>query len=90
MYVKNTNIQNIIIITKFGKKKYTEARFSNNSVIIFGSETEGLPKNFIKKYENKTFRIPMKNNSRSLNLSNAAAIISYEAWKNLNFSGEGY
>ena len=90
MYVKNTNIRNLIIITKFGKNKYTEAKFANNSVIIFGSETEGLPKNFIKKYENKTFRIPMKNNSRSLNLSNAAAIISYEAWKNLNFSGEGY
>jgi tRNA (cytidine/uridine-2'-O-)-methyltransferase len=89
-YVKNTNIQNLIIITKFGKKKYTEAKFSNNSVIIFGSETEGLPQNFIKKYENITFRIPMKNNSRSLNLSNAAAIISYEAWKSLNFSGEGY
>lgn len=89
MYVKNTNVKNLIIITKFGKKKYTEAKFSNNSVIIFGSETEGLPKNFIKKYENITFRIPMRNNSRSLNLSNAAAIISYEAWKNLNFSGEG-
>ena len=90
MYVKNTNIRNLIIITKFGKNKYTEAKFANNSVIIFGSETEGLPKNFIKKYENKTFRIPMRNNSRSLNLSNAAAIISYEAWKSLNFSGEGY
>ena len=90
MYVKNTNIRNLIIITKFGKNKYTEAKFANNSVIIFGSETEGLPKNFIKKYENKTFRIPMRNNSRSLNLSNAAAIISYEAWKNLNFSGEGH
>ena len=44
---------------------------------------------FIEKYKNKTFRIPMLNDSRSLNLSNAVAIIAYEAWKSLNFSGEG-
>ena len=43
----------------------------------------------LNKYKNKTFRIPMLNNSRSLNLSNAAAIVAYEAWKSLNFSGEG-
>ena len=56
---------------------------------MFGSEIEGLPKRFINKYDNKTFRIPMLNNSRSLNLSNAAAIMAYEAWKSLNFSGGG-
>ena len=76
-----------MIITKFGKK-YTEARFNENSIIVFGSETEAS-KPFINNHESKTFRIPMLSNSRSLNLSNAAAIIAYEAWKCLNFSGEG-
>ena len=71
------------------KKKYTEAKFKANSIIIFGSETNGLPKAFIKKNESKSFRIPMLPNSRSLNLSNAVSIIAYEAWKSLNFSGEG-
>ena len=88
-YISNINLKNLIIITKFGNKKYTKANFSNNSIIIFGSEINGLPKNFIEKYKNKTFRIPMLSKSRSLNLSNAVAIIAYEAWKSLNFSGEG-
>ena len=89
LYIKNNSIKNLVIITKFGKKKYTDAQFTNNSIIIFGSETDGLPKYCIEKYKNKTFRIPMLNDSRSLNLSNAVAIIAYEAWKSLNFSGEG-
>tara|TARA_B100000035_G_C20917738_1_gene517029 strand:+ start:32 stop:496 length:465 start_codon:yes stop_codon:yes gene_type:complete len=88
-YIENINKNNLVIVTKFGKNKYIDANFTNNSIIIFGSEVEGLPKKFINKYENKTFRIPMLNNSRSLNLSNAAAIIAYEAWKSLNFSGGG-
>ena len=88
-YCKSIDAANLVIITKFGKKKYTEAKFNENSIIIFGSETKGLPKSFIKKHESNTFRIPMLSNSRSLNLSNAVAIIAYEAWKCLNFSGEG-
>ena len=88
-YCKSIDVANLVIITKFGKKKYTEAKFNKNSIIVFGSETKGLPKPFIDNHENKTYRIPMLSNSRSLNLSNAAAIIAYEAWKCLNFSGEG-
>lgn len=88
-YIENINENNLVIVTKFGKKKYIDAHFTNNSIIMFGSEIEGLPKKFINKYDNKTFRIPMINNSRSLNLSNAAAIMAYEAWKSLNFSGGG-
>ena len=88
-YIENINKNNLVIVTKFGKNKYIDANFTNNSIIMFGSEIEGLPKKFINKYENKTFRIPMLNNSRSLNLSNAAAIMAYEAWKSLNFSGGG-
>ena len=88
-YIENINKNNLVIVTKFGKNKYIDANFTNNSIIMFGSEIDGLPKKFINKYENKTFRIPMLNNSRSLNLSNAAAIMAYEAWKSLNFSGGG-
>tara|TARA_B100000902_G_C27030967_1_gene774478 strand:- start:278 stop:742 length:465 start_codon:yes stop_codon:yes gene_type:complete len=90
LYCQNINLHNLIIITKFGKKKYTDAKFTDNSIIIFGSEITGLPKGFIEKYKSLTFRIPMLSQSRSLNLSNAAAIIAYEAWKSLNFSGEGF
>ena len=86
-YCENIDIDNLIIITKFGKKNYTKANFNNNSVIIFGSEIDGLPKGFIDLHNSKTFKIPMVSGSRSLNLSNAVAIVVYEAWKNLNFSG---
>ena len=88
-YCKSIDVANLVIISKFGKKKYTEAKFNENSIIFFGSETKGLPKSFIKDHASNTFRIPMLSNSRSLNLSNAVAIIAYEAWKSLNFSGEG-
>ena len=86
-YCENIDINNLIIITKFGKKNYSKARFKNNSIIIFGSEISGLPKSFIDLYNSKTFKIPMVKGSRSLNLSNAVAVVAYEAWKNLNFSG---
>ena len=51
----------------------------NDSIIIFGSEVSGLPKKFIKSNESRLFKIPMLKGSRSLNLSNAVAIIAYEA-----------
>ena len=90
IYCKKINMKNLLIITKFGRRNYTEAKFKNNSIIIFGSETSGLPKKFIKDHESQSFKIPMLNHNRSINLSNAAAIIAYEAWKNLNFSGVAY
>ena len=88
-YFKKIDIKNLLIITKFGKRNYTEAKFTDNSIIIFGSEINGLPKKFIEYYKSKAFRIPMLKGSRSLNLSNAVAIIAYEAWKSLNFSSAG-
>jgi tRNA (cytidine/uridine-2'-O-)-methyltransferase len=88
-YFKKIDIKNLLIITKFGKRNYTEAEFTDNSIIIFGSEINGLPKKLIESHKSKAFRIPMLKGSRSLNLSNAVAVIAYEAWKNLNFSSAG-
>ena len=85
-YCKEININNLFIITKFAKMNYTKANFKNDSIIMFGSEVSGLPKKFIKSNENRLYKIPMLKGSRSLNLSNAVAIIAYEAWKKLNFS----
>ena len=57
-----------------------------NSIIIFGSETMVYQNPLLINMKNKTFRIPMLNNSRSLNLSNAVAIVAYEVWRQLKFS----
>ena len=74
-------------ITKFGRKIYTEVYFKKNSYLLFGSETRGLPKEILKRYSKNTLKIPMQKENRSLNLSNAVAIVSYEAWRQLKFSG---
>ncbi len=83
----NLEIKNLFLVTKFGKKYYSQAKFKHNSVIVFGSEISGLPDYILKRYYNSTYKIPMIENSRSLNLSNAVAIVAFEAWKQLKFSG---
>ena len=64
--------------------------FSNKNdeeiYFIFGRETKGLPKEFREKYNNQCLRIPMSDKVRSLNLSNTAALIIYEALRQQNFS----
>ena len=71
-----------------GTMPYHETRFAAGDAIVFGPETRGLPAE-IREHHRMThcLRIPMQQNSRSLNLSNAAAIVVYEAWRQLGFSG---
>ena len=69
-----------------GKSQYSDLIFHENDTFIFGPETKGLPdkildSNFIKA----VLRIPMQQDSRSLNLSNAVAIVVYEAWRQTEF-----
>ncbi|MDD5541714.1 MAG: tRNA (uridine(34)/cytosine(34)/5-carboxymethylaminomethyluridine(34)-2'-O)-methyltransferase TrmL [Acidobacteriia bacterium] len=67
----------------FGSTKaampYTRAQFQSEDYLIFGNETRGLPESFITSHKEIGLTIPMWNDSRSLNLSNAVAIILYEA-----------
>ncbi|MBZ5552551.1 MAG: tRNA (cytidine(34)-2'-O)-methyltransferase [Acidobacteriia bacterium] len=58
---------------------YTQARFQEGDYLIFGNETHGLPEPFIFSHPQMGLTIPMWNDTRSLNLSNAVAIILYEA-----------
>lgn len=68
-----------------GKRKYTEINFKKNSQLIFGSESAGLPSYIHEKWANHFYTIPMQSGKRSLNLSNAVAIVLYEAWRQLGF-----
>lgn len=61
------------------KMAYTQAQFQENDFLIFGNETHGLPEAFIFSHPEIGLTIPMWNETRSLNLSNAVAIILYEA-----------
>lgn len=67
-------------------KPYTEISFTEDDLIIFGSETGGLPAFFHEKYPHLFYTIPMIENKRSLNLSNSAAIVLYEALRQQSFS----
>lgn len=71
--------------TTKAKKLYTDVKYTENSFLFFGKETAGLPESLLNKYQERCIRIPMRNQARSLNLSNSVAIIMYEALRQLNF-----
>ena len=89
-FLENTEDKHYYLITKFGEKNYSDFDFSNKNdeeiYFIFGRETKGLPKEFREKYNTQCLRIPMSDKVRSLNLSNTAALIIYEALRQQNFS----
>jgi tRNA (cytidine/uridine-2'-O-)-methyltransferase len=71
-----------------GTNYYHEVNYQMHDVFLFGPETRGLPDTILKSIEPENLlRIPMIPNNRSLNLSNAVALVLYEAWRQLNFSG---
>lgn len=75
------------LATTRGDKKYTEADFKDEDMIVFGRETAGLPKDFIESNKEWAIRIPMSEDTRlrSFNLSNAANIVLFEALRQLDF-----
>jgi tRNA (cytidine/uridine-2'-O-)-methyltransferase len=77
-------------ITKFGKKYYSSFDYSDvnkDYFFVFGRETSGLPKEIIENNMERCLRIPMNDKVRSLNLSNTAAILVYEALRQQGFPG---
>ena len=76
----------IFAATTKGQKNYTDTSFERGDVLMFGPETRGLPKRILDSLNtDRKLRIPMKKNSRSLNLANAVSIVVYEAWRQLSF-----
>lgn len=87
-YEKNAGGE-FFYITKFGDKPYSSFDYSSISkeyYFIFGRETTGLPKEIVEENKEVCLRIPMNDNIRSLNLSNTAAILIYEALRQQNFA----
>ncbi len=76
------------LIETVGKKNYTDFDYSSlddDHFFVFGRETTGLPKDLLEKNIDKVLRIPQTAKVRSLNLSNTAAILVYEALRQQNF-----
>jgi len=77
----------VYAITTKGRRGYSEVKFNQGDVLLFGSETEGLPNEVMNSVvEQDRLRIPMQPNNRSLNLSNSVSIVAYEAWRQLGFA----
>lgn len=75
------------LATTKGGHLYTDVTYKDEDMILFGRETAGLPRDFIKEHEDTAVRIPMSEDTRlrSFNLSNSANIILFEALRQLGF-----
>ena len=72
-----------------GPRHYAEVGYAPGDYLVFGRETAGLPKGLLEQYRERWLRIPMFNaGARSLNLSNCAALVLYEALRQQGFHGE--
>jgi len=68
--------------------RYDQALFREGDALLFGPETRGLPSDVLNSLPaEQRLRLPMRAGNRSLNLSNAAAVVVYEAWRQLDFAG---
>ena len=79
--------KNIHYFSAHAKQKYTDVEYEGEVYIMFGKETEGLPKELIMENPERAVRIPMLENRRCLNLSNSVAIATYEILRRWDFEG---
>jgi tRNA (cytidine/uridine-2'-O-)-methyltransferase len=82
----NEQPKRVLAITTKTDNFYANTRFQAGDYLLFGSETAGLPEQVRQQIPDQDkIRIPMLAGSRSMNLSNAAAVIVYDAWRQLGF-----
>ena len=78
----------VFALSTRGTTGHDVPNYREGDAFLFGPETRGLPTEVLESYPpEQRLRLPMKENSRSLNLSNSAAVVVYEAWRQLGFAG---
>jgi tRNA (cytidine/uridine-2'-O-)-methyltransferase len=76
----------LFALTTKAQRHYDEVEFADGDAVLFGPETRGLPSTLLSNLAaDRYLRIPMVADSRSLNLSNAVAVVVYEAWRQRGF-----
>lgn len=75
----------LVFITKKASQSYDMISYSDDVYLIFGKETAGLPQDILDSHADRCVRIPMRSEARSLNLSNAVAVVVYEACRQNGF-----
>jgi len=82
------NQPRVFALSTRGRIRHDEPRYRAGDALLFGPETRGLPNEVLEALPiERRLRLPMQPGSRSLNLSNAAAVVVYEAWRQLGFAG---
>jgi tRNA (cytidine/uridine-2'-O-)-methyltransferase len=86
-YLEKEKPASMFFFSKTSHQTYFSAPFVPNCHLIFGSETKGLPQEILTQYASHTYSLPMYSDKvRSLNLSNVATAVAYEALRQISFS----
>jgi tRNA (cytidine/uridine-2'-O-)-methyltransferase len=76
----------LFAVSTRNSRRYDHVTYSKDDAFLFGPETSGLPTALLESFaEKRRIRLPMRPESRSLNLSNAVAVVVYEAWRQMSF-----
>ena len=84
-FFEKNRVEEMWCLSTKAPRSYTEASYHDGCYLFFGKETKGLPEDFLNAHYDQTVRIPMRSQARSLNLSNAVAITTFEALRQLSF-----
>jgi tRNA (cytidine/uridine-2'-O-)-methyltransferase len=78
----------LVVFSTRATRRYTDHEYDAGDALLFGPESRGLPFDVLESVPVECrLRLPMRAGSRSLNLSNAVAVVVYEAWRQLGFAG---
>ena len=84
-FFSKNDVRQLWCLSTKAPRCYTQAEFTDGCYLLFGKETRGLPEDFLNEHYSSCIRIPMREQARSLNLSNAVAITVYEALRQLEY-----
>lgn len=84
-FVEKCKPKRLFAISTKGKRLYTDVEYREDDFLLFGRETSGLPIYLYERLNDNLLRIPMKENIRSMNLSNTVALTLFEALRQNNF-----
>jgi tRNA (cytidine/uridine-2'-O-)-methyltransferase len=88
VFLETVQPPRVLAFSTRARRFYTDAQYKENDVLLFGPETRGLPQNLLDNLpEEHRLRLPLVPGNRSLNLSNAVAVVVYEAWRQQGFVG---
>ena len=86
-FFRKNQVSEMWCLSTKAPRSYVEAQYHDGCYLLFGKETKGLPEDFLEAHRDSCVRIPMREEARSLNLSNAVAITAFEALRQLSFPG---